>query len=219
MLYFSGIYQDLASKSDISMKPLLTMFLGILCLLSGGTPNAPAGEPSPAAADKANLTSCIDKNLGFKIKCSPNWSRDARPHELLFLIENKPNHVVVLTVAKFQKKDLELKDLTPIYLRSRFHYTHDFKMGDSQIAGRKAIVAIAQPLGYPGVQLLDYYVVKGADLYRISFSVNTRNRYKDYEPLFSELIHSFEFLPVEESTLSLSHGPTLPEPEPIQKNP
>ena len=75
-------------------------------------------------------------------------------------------------------------------------------MGRSGIGGRPAVLVMAQPLGFPDVQLVDYFVIKADDLYRISFSVTTKDRLKEYQPLFAQLIHSFEFQYVEEPALT-----------------
>ena len=174
----------------------------VLILLAGlwGTPvwakkaKPPVETTSLSEMPIPPLTSCIDKNLGFAVKCSPRWQRDVRPDTLLFVLQAQPRHIVTLSVSRVDGFKGNLQDLTPVQLQDRFDYEKNFQMGASRIGGEKAIVIIGQPRNFPHVQLLDYLVLKKKVLYRISFSVNTKNRFDDYQKLFQELIRSFSFL-------------------------
>ncbi len=178
-------------------------FLFLLATLWGPGENLTAQESTaPSASHLPRLTTCTDKNLGFQIKCSPHWQREISPESLMLVVKGRPRHIVTVTITKFAQGQYLWEDLSPKNLQANFHYEPDFKIGPSRVGGQKAVIVIANPIHYPNVQILDYFVIKNKALYRISFSVNTRNRFEEYKDLFAVLIRSFTF--TEPSSTSLS---------------
>jgi hypothetical protein len=183
----------------------------LVCLcLHGRSIGAEAGPP-PNKDQPSPLTACIDKNLGFKIKCDPNWPRNVQAEGLQFLLANRPLDVATLSITRYPGLKWTLQDLTPTVLRLKFHYTKDLRIGQTKVGGNKAIAVHSQPLGYPEVQMTDYFLIRDDDLYRVSFTASARLRQKEHEPLFAELIRSFEFVQMQEPALSFRLDSAAPD--------
>ncbi len=165
-------------------------------------PETQADHPTNVAKELPAFITCTDKNLGFKIKCSPKWGQEIQKHSLIFILKDKPYNVATLSITRFPNSDTKLDDLTPSRLQKSFHYAQNFRFGPSKVADEKALVVVATLQQFPNVQILDYFVMKKKDLYRISFTVHTKNRYAEYKDLFGEIVRSFQFIPLSPTKLS-----------------
>jgi len=177
--------------------------IGCIVLVTAAWPFLVRAEKEPAQASSSfRLTDCIDVNLGFKIKCSPKWEKEVKPQSLMLIIKGRPRHIVTATVTRFDESNVTLAELTPLKLQNTFQYADNFKVGPSRVDGRKALVVLAQPAYFPHVQFIDYFTVHNRRLFRINFSVNTKNLFDKYKDLFGEMIRSFEFLEEEAADAS-----------------
>ena len=157
-------------------------------------------------SEDLKLTDCIDKNLGYKIKCSRQWRLDTQPNGIVLLIHDEPNKLASLSINIHDETGLNFADLTPKALRRVFKYGDHFQMGKTKIGNKKAVVVLAQSEAFPDTQLLDYFMIQEGYLYRVSFSVNKKEFFEDFRNLFKEIIGGFEFLGSPQRFLSQQEG-------------
>ena len=157
---------------------------------------------------KKRFTTCVDKNLGYIINCSPDWDLEVKPKSIMLVVSGEPQKIVTVTVTKFDESGLSLADLTPRALQNIFKYSDYFKVGKTTVAGQKGLIVLASPAFHPEVQLVDYLLIRNTNLYRVSFSVNTKKHFEEYKPLFVGLIRSFRFFDPHEASLTLQDSDT-----------
>lgn len=185
------------SYSFLKKSKLTVFFLGIVVFLFWTNPvqaaEVPELKPMSTNKLKPRMTTCIDKNLGYRIKCSPDWKLETKPKSISLLINEQADQTVSMTVTQHEENGLTLADLTPKALKDVFRYAEHFRIGKTNIGKEKGVVVEAALADFPDVMVLDYYLIKDQFLYRISFSVNKRELYSEYKPLFRKLITSFVF--------------------------
>ena len=130
-----------------------------------------------------NLKRCVNEKIGFRIKCSKDWDIKPMPQVVFFVISKQPRVVVTIDKSKTSKTldELNIPKINPFGKTSR-----------SMVDGQEAIrTDIDTPWGD---HMLDLYVIKDSYLYTINFTVNPGSQWKDYSPIFEEMISSFQFL-------------------------
>ena len=74
------------------------------------------------------------------------------------------------------------------------NYKEGFKAQKSWIKEKQAMKVEGFSRGYEEIRLLDYYFISGNTLYGILFSVNPKEGWEAYEPLFEKIVESVDFV-------------------------
>ncbi len=152
-----------------------------------------AEDPSPTSVD---LIECGDRKLAFKMFCNPRWQTSRKTLSLKLVIDGTPQREVSVTVSKSEEVGLSYEDLKPVALKRVFEYADEFKYAKTYVNWNRVIRVEAQPQGQPETYLLDYFLIRDSQLYRISYSAQSREQFRKYLPLFAEMMRSFEFINV-----------------------
>lgn len=191
---------------------LLIFLIGVIATLASDIDaNEPQIDPKWS---KYNLTSCIDVNLGYKITCSPFWDLDTKPDGISLVLNDTPGQTVSVKISKWKETGVRMEDLTGPTLQYVFDYADFFIMGKTKIGDKPAVWVKAHHYDHPNTQLLDYFLINQTLLYRISFSVNTKEKFLNYEPLFDKLIESVDFFDANKVALSFKDSENPAETTP-----
>lgn len=172
----------------------LTIHLGVVLglLLLGTAGFSSVTDPSP----NTRLRTCAEESLGVKILCDPAWQVTKQFSSVTLQVSQLENDQATVTIAKSLESGLLFEDLTPSALQNVYDYADHFKYSRLNLRQGKAVCVTGHPAAQPDTQLIDYFILKDTDLYRISFSVSPQQKFKDYGKLFEDMILSFEFLDV-----------------------
>ena len=189
-------------------KIYIIIFVGLL-LEAGSLTIGFAAVTAPESKHfkfRLPLTDCIDKNLGYKIKCSPLWDLEIAPQSIVLKIISEPDRSVTATISKSQESGLALADLTPVVLKDVYDYADAFRIGKTYVRNYPALQVLASSAKHPEIKLLDYFVVKDSHVYRISFAVSNKEQFAEFEPLFKKIIHTFRFVNPQEKVLTFNEA-------------
>jgi hypothetical protein len=142
----------------------------------------------------SGLTVCEEKDLGVKILCGAKWTTTKQFQKIVFEIRIEEEGGVTATIEKSRESGLFWEDLTPSALQYVYDYADHFKYTQLMLGLQKAVCIIGHPRSNSDTQLLDYFLLKEKNLYRVSFAVTPQTDFQEYEPLFENMIVSFEFL-------------------------
>ena len=124
-----------------------------------------------------DLQNCEYREIGLRIKCSPQWDVTAMPNTIIFVISTEPR--VVVTINKLRTSKTLDQLIVP-------------KKGRSQLGGQEAI---RNEIRTPGNdRMVDFFTVKDYYTYSVNFTVNPSSKWKEYYPIFDVMIDSFQFL-------------------------
>ncbi|MFC1704358.1 hypothetical protein ACFL1E_06230 [Candidatus Omnitrophota bacterium] len=148
----------------------------------------PSFEASESASD---LDSCVDDEFGVRFACNTQWQLQIDKNALLIIISSNP--AVTLTIARTETPLKFLEQLKKSDLQTLGHYADGFVIERVQVDNKKAFKIKSFSQEFPDIRLLDYYVINDGYLYRLLFSVDPKEKWKEYKPLFKEIIESFRF--------------------------
>ena len=151
-----------------------------------------------ASAEKTGTTSidlieCGDRRMEFKILCNPRWPTQRNTQSLKLVIDDESEEVAV-TISESEEVGLTFADLTPTALKRVYEYADEFKYAKTFVNWNKAVRVEARPRGQPETHLLDYFLIRDSQLYRISYSAGSAEQFRKYLPLFVKMMKSFEFI-------------------------
>ena len=179
--------------------PLAKFFIGALLavVINAAFPFlSPAEEPTTAsvAPEDMELTTCTHKGLGIKILCGPKWQLQPEETGLTLIITQSDQESTKVTVSKSKEAGLFYEDLIPSALQRVYGYADGFQYERSRLNERPMVKIVGALKSKPDEILMDYFLLAGTQLYRISFSVDSEQTLHRYEKLFDKLINSFDFI-------------------------
>ena len=145
-----------------------------------------------AAAEEIELSLCTDKKLDVKFLCNLDWEMETNEGAVLIIISEDP--AVTMTISKSNKSVLFLEQLNDRTLEAIGNYKEGFKAQKAWIKEKQGMKVEGFSRGYEEIRLLDYYFISGNTLYGILFSVNPKEGWEAYEPLFEKIVESVDFV-------------------------
>ena len=180
------------------MKKYLYVF--IYAFLMSFAVHVQAEEGAVKAAipvEEIILQQCTDGTLGVKFLCNPDWSLETDENAILVVISEDP--AVLFTVAKVETPLAFVEELNGEQLKQMGQYADEFSTQLIQLAGHDALKVEGFSEKYPSIRLRDYYVIQGNVLYSFLFSVDPRELFNKYSPLFEKIISSVEVMAEKEA--------------------
>ncbi|MCA9409324.1 MAG: hypothetical protein H6755_01090 [Candidatus Omnitrophica bacterium] len=143
------------------------------------------------AVEIVNLHTCRDEKMKVEFLCYPDWELKTENDTLLMIISDQP--YVTFTIAKSESPVIFLKQLTNSVLQELGQYQDGFKTQVVLLAGEEAIqiMGVSKELLSSGFN--DYYLIHDLQLYSFLFSVDPKERWKDYEDLIYRIKESIKF--------------------------
>lgn len=145
-----------------------------------------------SSTESSALEYCRDDELGVRLLCDPQWYLQAEKDSLFLIISQIPR--VTLEIAKLDTGMISLSQLSRMYFDEEGYYQDGFAVEDVRVKNFPAIKVKAFSKDFPAIRIVDYYFLKGSDLYGLFFSVEPKEEWDRYKFLFQEVAQSFVFL-------------------------
>lgn len=154
----------------------------------------PAAAQEPILPENIDWTTCAHKGLGFQILCGSRWPVQAEEQGINLVISQTEKEWVQVSISKSQEKGLFFEDLVPSAMQRVYGYADGFQYDRLDLNGRPTVKIVGMPQSEEKKIFMDYFLLAGTQLYRISFTADSGETLKRYEPLFMEMIKSFDFI-------------------------
>ena len=139
------------------------------------------------------LLRCVDNDVGISLLCAREWEVKRLPLTVTWVVVDDLEEKVEITVAKSQESGLTYEDLVPSALQYVYGYADGFRFGKKRIYGHKMIAVEGVEAADPLMTILDYFIIKQRDLYRVRFRFSKKDATSRYRPLFIEILKSLRF--------------------------
>jgi hypothetical protein len=134
---------------------------------------------------------CWDPDLGVRFFCDGAWRMEMDDNILFLVLSEDP--AVTFAIAKIDKNIKYLSQLNRERLSDIGQYHDGFRAEYVDVAGHKALKVKAFARKYPGIRLLDYYVLHHNDLYGFMFSIEPKKAWDDYKFDLQKIVRSLSF--------------------------
>jgi len=171
---------------------LIFFFVGIFLNACQVVTPADPREYSYQRFSPGHSEDCVDRDLGIRFHCNPNWTIQSNPDSLTVIMSASPE--VLFTIEKTNFRIGFLSQINELSLESMQRYAKGFGIEHNTIANRETLKVKAFSKKNPEVRLSEYYLIHNLNLYRISFSVKPKDEWDNYKFLIKNIIESFDFI-------------------------
>ncbi len=138
------------------------------------------------------LQYCRDDELGIRILCNPQWHLRAEDKSLLLIISQNPR--VTMEIAKLNKRIKSLNQLNRFYFEDVGYYAEGFATEKISLDDLTAIKVKAYSKDFPQIRIIDYYFLRGEEMYVLFFSVDPQEKWNDFKFLIEKVAKSVKFI-------------------------
>jgi len=149
------------------------------------------GSTQKSPANSIPSTDCYDQTLNVHFICRPEWTIVTEDNGFSLILARDQS--AMMTVIKIDQPFKFLYQLNMETLQALGNYAQGFSKEDATFAGETAFKIKAFADTTPPSRLTDYYLMHEGALYRVSFSVQPKERWDEYKFLMQELSNGFGF--------------------------
>ncbi|MBF0385125.1 MAG: hypothetical protein HQL27_04570 [Candidatus Omnitrophica bacterium] len=135
---------------------------------------------------------CTDGELGLQFACSDSWKLDVVKDAVLIVISSNPE--ATLIIAKINSTIKYPEQLTKERLKEVKQYEEGFDIEKVKIRDKEFIKVKAFSAEEPQRRILDYYLIRGNELYGILFTVEPKEAMDKYKFMFQRIVESITFI-------------------------